>query len=95
MTCTHNNSYTIVCCHLNENTRLGEVFMLPKTSEDPAQVWCSICENARIADEGWYDASDAVACWSLSCEDCVAVSLHEAREVILVDDIATHDAKPS
>jgi hypothetical protein len=36
-----------------------------------------------------------MANWALSCDNCVAASLRDAKEVIMVDDIATPDIKPS
>ncbi len=87
MACTH-----IANAHANQHFK--EIFEVPADAENPLQAWCETCEDARMADQGWYDAADAVAKWSFICINCYQQKINNADEIVTYEDEVTPDEKP-
>ncbi len=68
----------LACVHLR-STFPKALFVVPADDEWPATAWCGLCEEARLADRGWYDAADAVAQWDWSCTRCLEDSIARAQ----------------
>ena len=67
--------------------------MVPAEGSEPTQAWCEVCENARIADHGWYDYADSVAQWLLVCEECLTLKLNERKLIRQYAGETTPDEK--
>ena len=85
--------HAIVCSHFFDGTPATAHF-LPAMGDEPLQIWCAQCEAARVQDQGWYDAADAVAGWVLTCPACAQDMLAAARTVIEAHDEPTPEQRP-
>ncbi len=83
----------IVCRHLPQPTE-GGYFAVPAEAGEPAQAWCQVCEDARIADHGWYDYADSVAQWLLVCTECLARAVKKRSLIHEFAGEVTPDEKP-
>jgi hypothetical protein len=62
ITCdTHGKTELVMACTHLQSSFPEELFVVPADEEWPIQAWCGICEEARLEDQGWYDAADAIA----------------------------------
>lgn len=80
----------LVCSHLLKSDA-PDLFLVPADDEEGAQAWCAICENARLADGGWYDKADAVAKWEIVCSTCYQLVADGARSLTVYEGVTTPD----
>ena len=78
----------MVCRHLLTG-EVSDLFIVPADDEEGAQAWCARCENARLADGGWYDKADAVAEWRLVCATCYQAAADRAQSVTVYEGVTT------
>ena len=67
----------MACIHLRSSFP-KEIFVVPADGEWAIVAWCSVCEEARLSDQGWYDKADAVAQWDWSCDHCLDEAIARA-----------------
>jgi hypothetical protein len=77
-------SAVMACAHVAV-APLDVIYFVPADDEYPDQAWCGACEVARMDDQGWNDAADAVAQWRWLCHGCVSDALGAAGEWVLVE----------
>ncbi len=79
---THGVSdYALICQHLRQATSRIGYYLIEAEPGEPAQAWCSVCDQLLACDRGWSDRADAMADWQLWCEICLARNL-EGHELI-------------
>jgi hypothetical protein len=92
ISCTHTGSEAILCRHLFQGGP-ETLYFLPATNEDLLQSWCEHCEQARIQDQGWYDAAWETADFQLLCQDCCQALMARCTTQIECEDIPTPEAR--
>jgi len=87
----HGKHDLVLCCqHLVKELK-KEVYLVPSEPNEGAQVWCEVCETARIKDKGWYDYADSIASWGVICSKCLDEITDNANEIIELEGIPTPD----
>ena len=89
----HGTQESVISCHHLCKQSLPVIFLVPSDPEEPATVWCSTCEDARIHDKGWFDYADEIASWKLICTTCLSVLKAKAHEVIEFEGTTTPNDK--
>ena len=82
----------LACTHITNalpNQHFKILFQVPADAENQLQAWCEICEDARMADKGWYDIADGVAKWSLICIHCFDEKTNNCDEIVCYEDEET------
>lgn len=80
------------CVHIGHQT-CHRIYINPADDEYPEQAWCSICEQARIKDQGWFDYADAVADWRWICRTCLLNAIVLAVECVRVGNPGVPDER--
>ncbi|MGR8933414.1 MAG: hypothetical protein ACU837_03395 [Gammaproteobacteria bacterium] len=91
----HGTKELVLCCQHLAKKSLHQIFFVPSDEEEGATVWCSVCEDARILDKGWYEYADSVANWTCICSDCFSQLIDDCDEYIEYEGITTPDEKPT
>jgi hypothetical protein len=87
----------LACTHIaiaQPGQHFSALFQVPADAENQIQAWCETCEAARIADQGWYDAADAIAKWSYICINCFHEKSENCDEMICYEGEETPVDKP-
>ena len=87
----------LACTHIanaQPSQHFDAIYQIPADAENQIQAWCETCEAARIADQGWYDAADAIAKWSFICINCFHEKTKVCEEMIFYEDEETPERKP-
>lgn len=82
----------LACIHIQQKP--STIFMVPADDAFETQAWCAGCEDARMADQGWYDAADAVAQWAYICNGCFNLAIENCEEVVEYESEITPEEKP-
>ncbi len=80
----HGESEAVLCCQHIGHQACDCIYCIPADDENPQTAWCNVCESARLAERGWFDAADTVADWGWLCGACLADARAAAGEVIIV-----------